>query len=114
MDARVIIAIIRRDKLEQVENSLKQVGVETINVSKVKGYGEYQNFFASDWMVDQVRIEIVTRRDEVDSIASALLQAAHTGLPGDGIVAVIPTERLYLIRTCGEATPSEFWPRPKV
>ncbi len=113
MDARVIIAIIRRDKLEEVENSLKQVGVEMVNVSRVKGYGEYQNFFASDWMVDQVRIEIITRSDEVDSIASALLRAAHSGLPGDGIVAVIPTEKLYLIRTCCEATPSEFWPRTK-
>lgn len=111
MDIKHIVAIIRRDKLEEVEKKLQGMGVERINVSKVKGYGEYRDFFSRNWMVDEVRIEIFTRIDEVDAITAAILDAAHTGVPGDGIVAVVPIEKLFLIRTRAEATPQEFWPR---
>lgn len=111
MDIKLIVAMIRRDKLEEVEKTLQDIGVERINVSKVKGYGEYHNFFARSWMVEEVRLEIVTRKDEVETITAAILDAAHTGVPGDGVVAVVPVEKLFLIRTRSEATPDEFWPK---
>ncbi len=110
MDIKLIIAMIRRDKLEEVERKLQQIGVERINVTKVKGYGEYQDFFARNWMVEEVKLEIFTKNEEVDSIAAAIMEAAHTGLPGDGVVAVMPVEKLFLVRTKSEATPDEFWP----
>ena len=113
MDIRMIVAIIRRDKLEDVERRVQEIGVERINVSKVKGYGEYHNFFTQDWMVEEVRLEIFTRPDEVVAITAAIVDSAHTGLPGDGVVAVIPIEKFYLVRTRSEATPGEFWPREK-
>ena len=113
MDIKLIVAMIRRDRLENVEKSLQDIGVERINVSKVKGYGEYHDFFARNWMVEEVRIEVFTRKDEVESITTAIMEAAHTGLPGDGVVAVIPVEKFFLIRTRSEATPEEFWPRNK-
>ena len=111
MDVKIIVAIIRRDKLEEVEKRLRDIGVECVNVSKVKGYGEYHDFFARSWMVEEVRVEIFTRSDEVETLTSAIMEAAHTGLPGDGIVAVIPVEKLFLIRTRSEATPEECWRR---
>ena len=111
MDVKLIVAMIRRDRLEEVEKTLQKIGVERINVTKVKGYGEYHDFFARSWLVDEVRIEICTRADEVEAITGAIMNAAHTGLPGDGVVAVIPVEKLFLIRTRSEATPEEFWPR---
>jgi nitrogen regulatory protein P-II 1 len=111
MDIKLIIAIIRSDRLEPVEQRLQDIGVERINVSKVKGYGEYRDFFARDWMVEEVQIEIFTRQHKVDEITAAIMEAAHTGVPGDGIVAVIPIDKLFLIRTRSEATPEEFWPK---
>lgn len=110
MDIKLIIAIIRSDRLEPVERILKDIGVERINVSKVKGYGEYRDFFTRDWMVEEVQIEIFTRRHKVDDVTAAIMKAAHTGVPGDGIVAVVPVDKLFLIRTKSEATPEEFWP----
>lgn len=110
MDVNLIIAIIRRDKLEEVEKKLQDIGVERVNVSKVKGYGEYHDFFARNWMVEEVRVEIFTRKDEVEKITAAIMDAAHTGLPGDGVVAVVPIEKFFLVRTRSEATPAEFWP----
>ena len=110
MDVNLIVAIIRRDKLEEVEKKLQAIRVERITVSKVKGYGEHHDFFARDWMVEEVRIEIFTRKDEVERITAAIMDAAHTGLPGDGVVAVLPVDKFYLVRTRSEATPAEFWP----
>ena len=111
MDARLIVANIRSDKLQEVEKKLERMGVERLNVSKVKGFGEYHNFYASNWMTNEVRVEIFTKKEEVEAIAAAIMDAAHTGVPGDGVIAVIPIETLYLIRTRSEATPETFWPR---
>lgn len=111
MDARLVIANFRSDKLEEVEKRLEQIGVERINVSKVKGFGEYHNYFAPNWLNSEVRVEIFTRTDEVDSVTSAIMDVAHTGLPGDGVIAVVPIERLYLIRTRCEASLESFWPK---
>lgn len=62
-------------------------------------------------MVDEVKLDLFTRADEVDSITAAIMDGAHTGEPGDGIVAVVPLEKFSLIRTRSEATPDEFWPK---
>ncbi len=76
METKLIVAIIRRDKLEPVEENLRHVGVERIDVSKVKGYGEYHNFFTHDWMEDEIRIEIFTRQHKVEAIAGAIRNAS--------------------------------------
>jgi nitrogen regulatory protein P-II 1 len=111
MNIKLITAIFPRDRLEAVEKTLQAIGVERIDVSKVRGYGEYRNFYARDWMIDEVKLDIFTRTDEVESITTAIMDGAHTGEPGDGIVAVVPIEKFYLIRTRSEATPDEFWPK---
>lgn len=109
MDIRHIIAIFPRERLEAVEQRLRQINVERVDVCKVKGYGEYRNFYARDWMVEEVRLDIFTRRDEVEGVTAAIMNGAHSGSPGDGIVAVAPVEKFFLIRTRAEATPEEFW-----
>ena len=111
MEQRIIVAIIRRDKLEAVQKRLQEIGIGRIAVSKVKGYGEYCDFFARDWMVDEVRLEIFSGEDRVDIITTAIMDAAHTGLHGDGVIAVMPIERFFRIRTRSEATPNEFLPK---
>ncbi len=110
MDIKLIVAIIRRDRLEEVEEKLRHTSAERVDVSKVKGYGEDRNFFTQDWMAEEVRVEIYTRKDEVKAITAAIMDAAHTGLPGDGVIAVVPVEKFFLIRTRAEVTPDQFWP----
>jgi nitrogen regulatory protein P-II 1 len=107
----LIIANFRDDRLGDVEKRLEKLGVERINVCKVKGFGEYHNFFAPNWLTREVRLEVFTKQEEVEVVASAIMEAAHTGVPGDGVVAVLPIERLYLIRTRSEATSENFWPK---
>lgn len=111
MDAgfSLIIANFRRDKLDAVEKKLERMGVERINVSKVRGFGEYHNYYAHNWLEAEVRVEIFTKNHEVESIVSAIMDAACTGCAGDGVVAVLPIQKLYLIRARSEATPETFW-----
>lgn len=107
MDLRAVIAVVRRDRLERIEEELQNLGVRGITVSKVKGYGEYQDFFTRDWMVENVRLDIFTRKDKVEAIVAVLMKAAHTGTPGDGIVVVHPIEAFLNIRLQSEATPDQ-------
>ena len=106
MELRLIVAIIRPDALESVERRLQEIGVRGLTVTRGKGYGAYANFFARDWLVDQVKIEIYAEEDRTESIAAAVLDTAHTGSPGDGIVAVLPVEKVFSVRTRSEEAPN--------
>jgi len=99
MEFRKIIAIVRPDRFESVEQALQVLTVQGMSVSKVKGYGEYRDFYARDWMSGHARIEIFTPQEQARVIAEAIIDAAHTGLPGDGIVAIQPIETLFHIES---------------
>ena len=99
MVLKKITAIIRSSELEEVENQLQKIDVEGISVSTVKGYGESKNFFSRDWKVTHARIEIFTRASEVDRIAKIIMESASTGSSGDGVIAVLPVENIWKIRT---------------
>jgi len=108
MQLKKIVAIIRNRFLIEVENRLVEMRVKGISVTKVKGYGEYVNFFNANWLVTHSRIEIFTEEGRVDEIAAAIMEVANTGQEGDGILAVIPVSKLYRIRTKSEITQDEF------
>lgn len=102
MEYKKINAIIRKGALKEVENQLKKIGVKGISVSTIKGYGEYANFFRHNLYVEHARIEIFTGKDKAMKIASTIIEVSHTGRKGDGIVAILPVEKLYHIRTKSE------------
>lgn len=108
MKFRKITAVVPRVSLEHVERALREMGVLAITVTQAKGYGEYKNFFTQDWKVGTARIEIFTTCDEAESIASAIMDAAHTGLEGAGIVPILPVQQLYRIRTRTAATDADI------
>ena len=93
-----ITAIIRPDCLESVEVVLRAQGVPGVSVTKVKGYGEYSDFHKPNWMCAHVRIEVFIGQHRADAVATAIMDAAHTGTAGDGIVAVLPVQSVYRIR----------------
>ncbi len=103
-----ITAIIRTLKLEEVEKCLQEIGVGGVSVTGIKGYGEYKNYFRRDLMVSHVRIEIFTSMSRVEEIVQTIIEAAHSGLAGDGIVAITPVERVYRIRNKTDAAIEEI------
>jgi len=99
MSFKKITAIVRPDLLNKIEDALKDAGVPGVSVSEVKGYGEYANLYAKDGMVGAIRVEVFIDAECAEAIAQAIMQAAHTGLEGDGIVAIAPIEQIYHVRT---------------
>ena len=94
-----VTAFIRSDQLEKVEKVLLESGVKGMSISTVKGYGEYADYYAHDLMIEHERIEIFCSEEKAESIAETIMEAAYTGMEGDGIVAILPVEKLYRVRT---------------
>lgn len=99
MDFCKVVAIVRTDKIEEIERYLSRHGIKGVTVSRVKGYGEYANFFRRDWLTSHMRMEIYTVSAKADQTVELLMECAHTGLEGDGIIAVEPVKSVYRIRT---------------
>ena len=98
MELKKIVAIVRSGTLEDVEASLRRLGVPGITVDRVKGFGEDANYLTPDWMSGYARIEVFTDESQAPEIIDTILAAAHTGTAGDGIAAVLPVDHVYRIR----------------
>ncbi len=107
MGLKKITAIIRLDRADRVEERLKAAGVPGMSCTHVRGYGEYADFYSSDWQVIHARVEIFVDEAKAREIVDIFLEEAHTGVAGDGIVAVLPVEHLYHIRTGRDAALGE-------
>ncbi|RAP56097.1 P-II family nitrogen regulator [Oleiagrimonas sp. MCCC 1A03011] len=105
MEYRKINAIVHVDSLQAVEEVLQHLGAAAVAVTRIKGYGDYKNFYNPEWISDQARIEVFVSHEQVEVVVEAICDAAHAGLDSDGMVAVLPVETLIHIR--------DFIPRPK-
>lgn len=108
MQLKKITAIVRTSVAEGVEGTLRQMRVKGVSVSRVKGFGEYANLLGGGWLSEHVRIEVYAAGDAVDPIVEAIMESAHTGMSGDGMVAVTPVETIFRIRTKSVAQPEEI------
>ena len=110
MEVALVVAIIRTIALEATERALHGIGVRGITVFKGKGFGEHHlashDFLSRDWSDDNVKIEIYAPREQAELIVSTIMDAAHSGSPGDGIVAILPVERVFSVRTRAETVPN--------
>ena len=101
-----IEAIIRHERLQEVQDALDQLGVSGLTVSEVvgcgrqKGYTEqYRGVRANISLLPKIKVESVVPSDVADSAVEALASAARTGEIGDGRVFVYPVEQSVRIRT---------------
>jgi len=103
---KLIKAIIKPFKLDDVREALSEVGVQGITVSEVKGFGRQKGhtelYRGAEYRVDflpKVKLETVVSDDAVESVVNAIRESANTGKIGDGKVFVIPIEQAIRIRT---------------
>ena len=103
---RLITAIIRPEKVNDVLEALFHADVRGLTISRAQGHGgelshvqTYRGRSVKMELVDKVRVEIGVTEPFVDVTVKAILEAARTGEVGDGKVFVTPVERVYRIRT---------------
>ena len=103
---KLVVAIIKPFKLEEVKDALAEIGIEGMTVTEVKGFGRQKGhteiYRGSEYTVDflpKVKIEVVVESDRADAVVGAIVKAANTGKIGDGKVFVLAVESALRIRT---------------
>ena len=109
---KLVTAIIKPFKLDDVRESLSEIGVQGITVTEVKGFGRQKGhtelYRGAEYVVDflpKIRVELVIADELVDQAVDAIIRIARTGKIGDGKIFVSPVEQVIRIRTgeTGEA-----------
>ncbi|MEY2641680.1 MAG: P-II family nitrogen regulator [Acidimicrobiia bacterium] len=108
---KLITAIVKPFKLDDVKDALKAAGVQGITVSEVRGFGRQgghsETYRGAEYKIDfvpKVRLELVVDNSSVDAVIAAIKASAATGKIGDGKIWVADVDRLVRIRT-GEEGP---------
>ena len=103
---KLVIAVIQPFKLEEVREALTDMGIQGLMVSEVQGYGRqsghteiYRGAEYTVNFVPKVKIEIVTKDNEVANIVEKISLTAKTGKIGDGKIFVVPVHSALRIRT---------------
>jgi nitrogen regulatory protein P-II 2 len=108
---KLISAIIKPFKLDDVREALSEIGVQGMTVTEVKGFGRQKGhtelYRGAEYVVDflpKVKLDVAVREDQVDQIIEAISKAAKTGKIGDGKIFVYNVDQVIRIRT-GESGP---------
>jgi nitrogen regulatory protein P-II 2 len=108
---KLVTAIIKPFKLDDVREGLSEIGVQGITVTEVKGFGRQKGhtelYRGAEYVVDflpKVKLEIAIKADMVERVIEAIRKAANTGKIGDGKIFVYELQQAIRIRT-GESGP---------
>ncbi|EJW10738.1 Nitrogen regulatory protein P-II [Rhodovulum sp. PH10] len=103
---KLVIAVIKPFKLDEVHEALTRIGVSGMTVAEVKGYGRQKGhteiYRGAEYAVSflpKVRIDVVVPADRVEAVIEAITSTARTGQIGDGKIFVTPIDRAMRIRT---------------
>tara|TARA_R110000737_G_scaffold303863_2_gene311100 strand:+ start:103 stop:441 length:339 start_codon:yes stop_codon:yes gene_type:complete len=103
---KLVSAIIKPFKLDNVREAISDIGIEGLTVSEVKGFGRQKGhtelYRGAEYQVDflpKVKLEIAVNDDVVQRLVEAIVEAAHTGKIGDGKIFVYDLEQAVRIRT---------------
>ena len=97
MAINYIVAIVRESQIKSIVAKLYEHNVPGVTVSPVKGYGEHISM-SKDSLDESVRVEVFVAEKHAKPVANIIMQAAHTGMEGDGIVAILPVSEMSMIR----------------
>jgi nitrogen regulatory protein P-II 2 len=103
---KLITAVVKPFRLDDVRNALADVGVQGMTVTEVKGFGRQRGhtelYRGAEYVVDflpKVKVEVAVTDDLAERAIEAIIDAAKTGKVGDGKIFVIDLEQVYRIRT---------------
>ncbi|CAI8233999.1 MULTISPECIES: P-II family nitrogen regulator [unclassified Marinobacterium] len=103
---KLVSAVIKPFKLDDVREALSDIGIQGVTVTEVKGFGRQKGhtelYRGAEYVVDflpKVKIEVAIDDDMLDQVIEAISSTANTGKIGDGKIFVMPVEQVVRIRT---------------
>ncbi len=103
---KMIVAIIKPFKLDEVKDALTNIGIYGMTVTEVKGFGRQKGhtelYRGAEYVIDflpKLKIEIAVDDTQVEKVVEAIMQAARTGRIGDGKIFILPIDDVIRIRT---------------
>jgi len=103
---KLVIAVIKPFKLDEVRDALTRIGVHGMTVAEVKGYGRQKGhmeiYRGAEYAINflpKLRLEVAVPSEQIDQVVDAITAAAKTGQIGDGKIFVAPIEHAVRIRT---------------
>ena len=103
---KLIVAVIKPFKLDEVKESLKGLGVQGMTLSEAQGFGRQRGhtevYRGAEYEVDfvpKLRVEVLVDDSQVDDVVDGIVNTAATGKIGDGKVWVVPVEQVVRVRT---------------
>lgn len=103
---KLVTAVLKPHKLDEVKSALNSIGVDGLTVSEVSGYGRQRGhtevYRGAEYTVDlvpKVRIEVLVTDEDLDGVVDTILATASTGRIGDGKLWVIPVDQVVRVRT---------------
>jgi nitrogen regulatory protein P-II 2 len=103
---KLITAVVKPFRLDDVRNALADVGIQGMTVTEVKGFGRQRGhtelYRGAEYVVDflpKVKVEVAVSDDLAERVIDAIIAAAKTGKVGDGKIFVVNLEQVYRIRT---------------
>ena len=103
---KLVTAIVKPFRLDDVRNALSEVGIQGMTVSEVKGFGRQRGhtelYRGAEYVVDflpKAKIEVAVSDDSVERVVETVVEAAKTGKVGDGKIFVTNLEQVWRIRT---------------
>jgi nitrogen regulatory protein P-II 2 len=103
---KLVTAIIKPFKLDDVRDALSEAGVQGVTVTEVKGFGRQKGhtelYRGAEYVVDfipKIKLEIAVDNDQLERVVEAISESAHTGKMGDGKIFVVDLEKIIRIRT---------------
>ncbi|GAB4545143.1 MAG: P-II family nitrogen regulator GlnK [Thermodesulfovibrionia bacterium] len=94
---KLITAIVRTTCLEKIVKALKDAGIKGMTITEVKGIGEQVELF-KPYTIHR-KIELFVPDERAEEVSRIILEHAHTGLAGDGLIAVSPIDYMIKVRT---------------
>ena len=106
---KLVMAIIRPERLQCVKDALKDVGINGMTITHVTGRGEQMGLKftnrVGEFVIDEiekVKVEVVIEDTDLDKVIQTIRRSSETGNPGDGRIFIIPVEQSIRIRTVEE------------
>jgi len=103
---KLVTAIIKPFKMDDVRSALSEIGVQGVTVTEVKGFGRQRGhtelYRGAEYVVDflpKLKLEVAVADDQVEATIEAVINSASTGKIGDGKIFVTPLEQVIRIRT---------------